>query len=367
MKMIGKILIAVAMMATCDQINAQNDMVLTTRQQGLVAIAALEAKGDLPQLAKAINTGLDDGLTANEVKEALSQLYAYTGFPRSLNALGTLQQVLKDREAQGVKTEQGRDADPLPADYDALRQGTDVQTQLSGKPFNYTFAPATDYYLKAHLFGDIFARNTLTHAERELVTVSAISALPGCEPQLKAHAAGALNMGVKRDELQAIPDVLAQRIGAEEAYRARQAVSTVLGLPFEEGRPVDFNVWPKGDLNTAYAKYFVGNSYLAPLDSKNGGPVNVTFEPGCRNNWHIHHKSVQVLICVSGRGWYQEWGKPAVAMTPGTVIAIPAEVKHWHGAAKDSWFQHLTYMTKVEDGASNEWLEAVDAQTYEGL
>jgi quercetin dioxygenase-like cupin family protein len=174
-------------------------------------------------------------------------------------------------------------------------------------------------------------------------------------------------MGVKRDELQAIPDVLAQRIGAEEAYRARQAVSTVLGLPFEEGRPVDFNVWPKGDLNTAYAKYFVGNSYLAPLDSKNGGPVNVTFEPGCRNNWHIHHKSVQVLICVSGRGWYQEWGKPAVAMTPGTVIAIPAEVKHWHGAAKDSWFQHLTYMTKVEDGASNEWLEAVDAQTYEGL
>ena len=95
--------------------------------------------------------------------------------------------------------------------------------------------------------------------------------------------------------------------------------------------------------------------------------MNVTFEPGCRNNWHIHHKSVQVLICVSGRGWYQEWGKPAVAMTPGTVIAIPAEVKHWHGAAKDSWFQHLTYMTKVEDGASNEWLEAVDAQTYEGL
>ena len=130
---------------------------------------------------------------------------------------------------------------------------------------------------------------------------------------------------------------------------------------------VDFNIWPKGELNTGYARYFIGNSYLAPLDAENGGPVNVTFEPRCRNNWHIHHRSVQVLICVAGRGWYQEWGKEPVAMRPGTVIAIPAEVKHWHGAAKDSWFQHLTYMTKVEEGASNEWLEPVDDETYDKL
>jgi len=130
---------------------------------------------------------------------------------------------------------------------------------------------------------------------------------------------------------------------------------------------VDFNVWPKGELNTAYAKYFIGNSYLAPLDAQNGGPVNVTFEPRCRNNWHIHHKSVQVLICVAGRGWYQEWGKAPVEMRPGTVIAIPAEAKHWHGAASDSWFQHLTYMTKVEEGASNEWLEPVVDEVYDKL
>ena len=115
---------------------------------------------------------------------------------------------------------------------------------------------------------------------------------------------------------------------------------------------VDFNVWPKGELNSAYAKYFIGNSYLAPLGGENG-LVNVTFEPRCRNNWHIHHKSVQVLICVAGHGWYVEEGKEPVAMHPGTVVAIPAEAKHWHGAAKDSWFQHLTYMTKVEQGASN--------------
>ena len=127
---------------------------------------------------------------------------------------------------------------------------------------------------------------------------------------------------------------------------------------------VDFTVWPKGEPNTAYARYFTGNSYLAPLD---GGVSNVTFEPRCRNNWHIHHKQIQVLICVAGRGWYQEWGKEPVPMTPGTIIAVPAEVKHWHGAAKDSWFQHLTYHKDAQEGASNEWLEPVTDEHYDAL
>lgn len=129
---------------------------------------------------------------------------------------------------------------------------------------------------------------------------------------------------------------------------------------------VDFNVWPKGELNSAYAQYFIGNSYLAPLGGENG-LVNVTFEPRCRNNWHIHHKSVQVLICVAGSGWYVEEGKEPVVLRPGVVVAIPAEAKHWHGAAKDSWMQHLTYMTKVEEGASNEWLEPVSDAEYDKL
>ena len=122
--------------------------------------------------------------------------------------------------------------------------------------------------------------------------------------------------------------------------------------------------WPKGEPNTGYAQYFIGNSYLANVG---GGVMNVTFEPRCRNNWHIHHKQVQVLICVAGCGWYQEWGKEPVEMTPGTVIAIPAEVKHWHGAAKDSWFQHLTYHKDVLEGAGNEWLEPVTDEIYDKL
>ena len=303
--------------------NAQQDMELTKRQQALVAIAANEAKGNLEGLKQALNEGFENGLTISEAKEALSQLYAYTGFPRSLNALGALQQVIKEREAEGKRTEAGREDDQLPKDYDALKQGTAVQTRLSGQPFNYAFAPQTDYYLKAHLFGDIFARNNLTFADREIVTVSAISALAGCEPQLKAHVSGARNMGVSDGQLHNIPGVLRARVG--------------------------------------YGQFFIGNSYLADMGN---GLFNVTFEPGCRNNWHVHHHQVQVLICVAGRGWYQEWGKPAVEMTPGTVIHIPAEAKHWHGAARDSWFQHLTYHTNIEEGASNEWLEPVTDEVY---
>ncbi len=126
------------------------------------------------------------------------------------------------------------------------------------------------------------------------------------------------------------------------------------------------SVWPKGDPNDAYAQYFIGQSYLALLDSTSG-LCNVTFEPGCRNNWHIHHGATQMLICVSGRGWYQEWGNPAVELKPGTVIAVPEGVKHWHGAAADSWMQHLTYHANAKPGNSNEWLEPVDDEQYNTL
>lgn len=346
----------------------QTIMELTTRQQALVLIAAMEAKGDMEGLKTALNNGLDCGLTLSEAKEALSQLYAYTGFPRSLNALGTLQQVIKERQEKGLTTKNGVEADALPADYDALKAGTAVQTQLcGGKPFDYTFAPQTDYYLKAHLFGDIFSRNTLSFTDRELVTIGAISALPGCEPQLLAHVSGSRNMGVTDGQLRDIPSLLRSKAGEAEANRTAKAVATVLNEPAETLESVDFSVWPKGEPNTAYAQYFTGNSYLADMNSQNGGPHNVTFEPRCRNNWHTHHKCVQVLVCVAGRGWYQEWGKPAVEMKPGSVIAIPEGVKHWHGAARDSWFQHLTYMTKAEEGASSEWLEPVTDEVYNQL
>ena len=354
MKRILFVLVALCALVGCNRQSEQTDKDMKqlsfTEEQAawMTAIAAGEAKGDLVALESAIHNGLEAELTVSQIKEALSQLYAYTGFPRSLNALGTLQRVIGDRQAKGVKVLMGDEPSPIADDFDALRDGTIVQTELTGRAFNYDFAPATDYYLKAHLFGDIFARDNLTYADRELITVSALSGMQGVEPQLAAHVRGARNMGVIEAQLQAIVVALATKVGYAEAGRLAGLLDTE---------------WPQGQPNTAFAQYFVGNSYLQPYK----GVANVTFEPRCRNNRHIHHGAVQVLICVSGRGWYQEWNKPAVPLTPGTVIAIPEGVKHWHGAAADSPMQHLALHTDEKPGASNEWLEPVSDAQYENL
>ena len=348
MKRIVTFIIAVMTMAT---IQGQT---MTERQKGLAACACLMAQGDLERLEPAVKMALDNGVTINELKEAFSQLYAYTGFPRSLNALGVLNKVLDNKQPSWQEGKPWKRPEIWDDAAKALKQGTEVQTKLSGRSFDYNFCPQDDYYLKSHLFGDIFASDQLSTADREIVTVAALSGLEGIAPQLAAHKQGAVNMGNSQelvDELCAWLD--------SEGYTLRSK-------------------WPKGEPNP-YGKYFIGQSYLADV----GGGVmrsaqsdasssvtslkNVTFEPRCRNNWHIHHKAVQVLICVSGRGWYQEWGKAPVEMTPGTVIAIPAEVKHWHGAAKDSWFQHLTYHRDAQEGASNEWLEPVTDEVYSKL
>ena len=315
MKRIVLSLIAILTMSTID---AQT---LTERQQGLAACACLMAQGDMERLEPAVRMALDKGVTINELKEAFSQLYAYTGFPRSLNALGVLNKVLEASPQGGLKGvwQEGKPW-KRPAEWD------DAKTQ-------------DDYYLKSHLFGDIFAGDQLSAADREIVTVAALSGLEGVAPQLAAHKQGAVNMG-----------------------NSQQLVDELSAWLCNEGYTLSTK-WPKGEPNP-YGKYFTGQSYLADVG---GGVMNVTFEPRCRNNWHIHHKQVQVLICVAGRGWYQEWGKAPVEMTPGTVIAIPAEVKHWHGAQKDSWFQHLTYHKDVQDGASNEWCEPVTDEVYDTL
>lgn len=351
MRKIFTLALVAFMLAACTtkQSNTKdmNQISFTTKQAACMsAIACNEAKGDLVALESAIHNGLESELTVSQVKEALSQLYAYTGFPRSLNALGVLQKIVNGKSSND-KWEEGSEASPLPSDFDALKEGTRVQTQLTGKPFDYAFAPATDYYLKAHLFGDIFARDNLTYADRELVTVSALSGLQGVEPQLKAHIAGARNMGVTEEQLQGIVVALAANGLLDEAGRLAGLLETE---------------WPQGKPNDAYAQYFVGQSFLQPYY---GGVANVTFEPRCRNNWHVHHGAVQVLICVSGKGWYQEWGRPAVPLTPGTVIAIPEGVKHWHGAAADSWMKHLAIHTQEQPGATNEWLEPVNDRQYD--
>ena len=125
----------------------------------------------------------------------------------------------------------------------------------------------------------------------------------------------------------------------------------------------ELSVFKTGGKNDAFAKYFIGQSYLNMLTTERVPIGNVTFEPGCRNNWHIHHKGGQILLVTAGRGYYQEWGKEAQELKPGDVVNIPPEVKHWHGAAPDEWFQHLAVEIPAE-GASNEWLEPVSDEAY---
>lgn len=326
----------------------ENNDVLTPRQLALAECACLEARGDMERLDTAVRKALDSGVSVNELKEAFSQLYAYTGFPRSLNALNLLKQVLDDRLAEGKKDDEGVEW-KRPGMWDdasaALASGTETQTRLTGgRGFSFDFCPQADHYLKAHLFGDIFAGETLSAADREIVTVAALSGMQGVESQLASHKRGAVCMGNTQEQVDAL-------------CRHLDSLGLTLKSEFEKGVP-----------NDGYAQYFSGRSWLNPIR-----PVNlaegetpslqisdVTFEPGCRNNWHIHHGFRQILICVSGKGLYQEWGKKPIELKPGDVVDIPEGVKHWHGAQEGSWFQHLTTHVATGGEQSNEWLEPVE-------
>lgn len=312
---------------------------LNAREQGIVAVSAATARGDMATLKSALAAGLDAGLTVNETKEVLVQLYAYCGFPRSLNALGTFMELVQER---GGKDALGPLPGPLPAGS-SLDFGTANQTRLIGAPVTgavMAFAPAIDEFLKAHLFGDIFARDNLDWRTREIVTIAALAAMDGVDAQLKSHIAIGKHNGLSDAQVEAI-------------------------LALVRPVPVQTSAFPVGAENTGFAQYFSGRSYLAPLtsDDRLKAPLhNVTFEPGCRNNWHTHSGG-QLLIAVGGTGYYQERGKPARRLVPGDVVEVPPGAEHWHGAAPDSWFSHLA-VGSDPDTNKNTWLEPVSDADY---
>lgn len=204
---------------------------LSSRQQGIIPIAAFTAKGDLEKLKVSLNEGLDAGLTVNEIKEILVQLYSYAGFPRSLNGIGTFMSVMEERQKKGIKDEAGRDASPLPANKSSIELGTDIQTRLVGKPVSgavYTFAPAIDQFLKGHLFGDIFGRDNLDFQNREIATISALASMDGVNPQLQAHFNVGLNTGLTEAQLKNLISVLSAKVGKKEADNAREIFGKVL-------------------------------------------------------------------------------------------------------------------------------------------
>lgn len=310
---------------------------LSSKQKAIVKISSYTAAGDLERLEGALNEGLENKLTVNEIKEILVQMYAYCGFPRSLNGISTFMKVLDARKDKDDKP--GTEPTPLKKDIDKFEYGDNVQKELTGAPVKgplFEFTPAIDVFLKEHLFADIFARGVLTHQEREVATIAALASIEGVKPQLDAHIQIGKNTGLSDNQI--------------------KEILTLASSPKAE-------MFAVGEPNTAYAKYFKGQSYLNMLNKEQVGIANVTFEPKCRNNWHIHHKGGQILIVVDGRGYYQEWGKPAQELKPGDVVNIPPETKHWHGAAPDSWFSHLA-IEVPSDGGSTEWLEEVSDKEY---
>ncbi|AJY68338.1 4-carboxymuconolactone decarboxylase [Geobacter sulfurreducens] len=207
------------------------NLALSSKQQGIIPIAAFTAKGDLEKLKVSLNDGLDAGLTVNEIKEILVQLYAYTGFPRSLNGIGTFMGVMEERQKKGIKDGIGREASPLPANKNTVALGTDIQTKLVGKPVTgaiYTFAPAIDQFLKGHLFGDIFGRDNLDFQSREIATISALASMDGVNPQLQAHFNVGLNTGLTETQLKSLISVLSSRVGKKEAENASEIFGKVL-------------------------------------------------------------------------------------------------------------------------------------------
>ncbi|MEP7117928.1 MAG: carboxymuconolactone decarboxylase family protein [Acidobacteriota bacterium] len=207
---------------------------LSTKQQSIAPIAAAMAVGDMSRLGVALNRGLDAGLTVSDEKEILVQLYAYTGFPRSLNALGELMKVVEARKQRGIVDPAGREPSPIPTGSEMLALGTANQTKLLGGPVRgplFEFAPAIDDFLKRHLFGDIFARDNFDWRSRELATVAALAAMPGVESQLLSHIAVSMNVGLTAPQLRQVADVLAEADQAEAARRTRAALERYLAGP----------------------------------------------------------------------------------------------------------------------------------------
>jgi alkylhydroperoxidase/carboxymuconolactone decarboxylase family protein YurZ len=204
---------------------------LNAKQANIVTTAAFTARGDLPQLKNALNEGLDAGLTVNEIKEVLVQMYAYCGFPRSLNGISTFMSVIEERRAKGINDELGRDPTPLPTNKSSIELGTEIQTHLVGRPVTgsiYTFAPVIDQFLKGHLFGDIFGRDNLDFQSREIATISALAGMEGVNPQLQSHFNVGFNIGMTEAQMRSLISVLEAKVGKKEAENAGEILVKVL-------------------------------------------------------------------------------------------------------------------------------------------
>lgn len=345
---------------------------LSEKEQAIVPIAAFTASGDIGKLKPALNQGLDKGLSINEVKEILIHIYAYAGFPRSLNGINAFMSVVEERKTQGREDTIGREASPLPVDFEKNTYGHKVRNTLVGEDMSNrksgyaAFAPAIDRFLVEHLFADIFARDVLSHQQRELVTISGLAALPGTETQLQAHLKIAKNVGYNETQLKNFIEILRDSVGTQAAERGSQVLGDLLGTPLSGVGSKSIQVSRKKAPQEAAPGHFTGKVSVESLfaspgsGSYSGGVVN--FQAGARTAWHTHPAG-QTLIILSGQGLVQAEGEPALEMRPGDVVWIPTNVRHWHGAAPNHAMSHVA-IAEPENGSTVTWKEHVSDQQY---
>lgn len=238
MSRVIKSLLLLLLILTLNTVNAQNiikaNQPLNEQEQAIVSISALTAVGDLKHLETQLNTGLDGGLTINEIKEVLIQLYAYCGFPRSLNAINTFMSVLEERKAKGITDVQGKEASAITTAENKYETGKKNLQTLTGreekgpKTGANAFAPAIDTFLKEHLFADIFSRDVLTYQQRELATISVLSSLEGVTSQLEFHLAVGINIGLKESQLKQVFSIIETHIGKQQAELANNVLLNII-------------------------------------------------------------------------------------------------------------------------------------------
>lgn len=331
---------------------------LDPKQQSIVTIAAFTANGDLGSLDNAIHEGLNAGLTISEIKEVVVQMYAYAGFPRSLNALHTFMNVLKERKDKGISDVTGRAASAYPANKSKLEFGTENQTRLVGMPVKgevYEFAPAIDQFLKEHLFGDIFGRDVLNYQTREIATIAALASLGGAENQLRSHVRVGMHNGLTKEQLNSIVTIIRMKVGEVEGNTAETALRAVLGADRDSKK--------EGPGSSNFTGSVSVRMLVVPDSIFNTQMASVTFEPGARTNWH-YHPSGQILIITDGTAYYQEKGKPKQILAKGQVVKCPPDVQHWHGATRDGSMTHTALSPNLQMGRVV-WLQAVTEEEYE--
>lgn len=353
---------------------------LSAKQQSLVAIAGLTAKGDLAKLKDSLNKGLDAGLTINEAKEVLVHLYAYTGFPRSLNGINTLITVVEDRKKRGIKDNVGREASPIKNVGDKYERGKKVLETLTGRKETVpktgyaAFSPEIERFLKEHLFADIFERDVLNYTEREIATISALASLGGVEPQLKSHLGIGLNIGLTESQLGQFFSVIEESVGKSEADAGRKVLAevvpaggnrTVVEMKNENSEMVlskpGSRAASQGPEQNFTGRVTVERAFSGGEPSRVGAG-RVTFEAGARSAWHTHPLG-QTLVVTNGIGWTQVEGRPKVELRAGDVVWCPPNTRHWHGATATRSMTHIA-VTESLDGRVVDWMEKVSDEIY---